>query len=223
MSVQIVISGNRVIAHGTGFSVSGNTVENESTGKVYDNATIATVESVPDDIDSVGYEYHAGVFVPCAPYGTGDNNGYFMEVCKDCATPRSTGIPIKGGLGLDNFQQPIVDALKWDSLAEVSISKRWSNTNGVELVFPVDDTSDYVDFRVVIKDATGNGKYTAAMGSISATIGTSAAEEISISDALLLRASKRCGDFVKLELFIAPVELTVQELHATFELQGRGE
>lgn len=147
MSVQIVISGNRVIAHGTGFSVSGNTVENESTGKVYENATIATVESVPDDIDSAGYEYHAGRFVPCAPYGPGDKNGYVMEVCPECATPRNSGIPMS--------------VLKWETLSEVVFSEDIYSTGtskNYTVQFPISDISeinkDYPDLRLLIKNGS---------------------------------------------------------------------
>ena len=139
MSMQIVISGNRVISYGTGFSVSGDTVENESTGKVYNNATIATVESVPDDIDSVGYEYHAGRFVPCAPYGRGDHNGYLMEACTDCATPRKTEIPTRW--------------FKWESLATVSASVD-SAEKIRSIQFPVDNLSDYAELRVIMKSGT---------------------------------------------------------------------
>lgn len=145
MSVQIVISGNRVIAHGTGFSVSGNTVENKSTGKVYDNATIATVESVPGDINSVGYEYHAGRFVPCAPYGKGDNNGYFMEVCTSCATPRSSGIPIKGGIKFENLADDVKDEInkkiKLDDLAD-------EVTDEIYKEIGFDDLADDVKYEI---------------------------------------------------------------------------
>jgi hypothetical protein len=93
MSVQIVISGNRVLAHGTDFSVTGDAVECASTGRIYQNATIATVDSVPDDIDSVGYEYHAGRFVPCGPFGKGSGNVAIL--CNDdCKALKDSGIPI---------------------------------------------------------------------------------------------------------------------------------
>lgn len=94
MSIQIVTSGNRVLAHGTGFSVSGDTVENESTSRIYKNATITTVDSVPDDIDSVGYEYHAGRFVPCGPFGIGKGN--VAVLCnEDCKALKDSGIPME--------------------------------------------------------------------------------------------------------------------------------
>ena len=93
MSEQIVISGNRVLAHGTDFSVTNNAVVCESTSRVYNNATIATVDSVPDDIDSVGYEYHAGRFVPCGPFGKGSGNVAIL--CnEDCKAIKDSGIPI---------------------------------------------------------------------------------------------------------------------------------
>ena len=92
--MQLVLSKNRVIAHGENFLAMGGVVINTETGAKYENATIAECNGCPSDINEVGYEYHAGVFVPCAPYGKGRGNGYFMEVCPDCATPRNSGIPI---------------------------------------------------------------------------------------------------------------------------------
>lgn len=93
--MQLVLSNNRVLAHGENFISMGGTVINTETNKVYQNATVAECDGCPSDIDTVGYEYHAGDFVPCAPYGAGDNNGYVMEVCTNCAAPRNSGIPIR--------------------------------------------------------------------------------------------------------------------------------
>lgn len=94
--MQLVLSNNRIIAHGENFLSLGGVVINTETGAKYENATIAECEGgCPSDINEVGYEYHAGVFVPCAPFGKGNNNGNFMEVCETCATPRNSGIPIK--------------------------------------------------------------------------------------------------------------------------------
>ena len=93
--MQIVLSGNRVIAHGENcFLAMGGTVICEETGTAYQNATVAEVDDVPADIDSVGYEYHAGVFVPCAPYGS-TSDGYLMVAC-DCGTPKKTGVKVEG-------------------------------------------------------------------------------------------------------------------------------
>lgn len=92
--MQLVLSNNRVIAHGENFLSMGGVVINTETGATYNNATIAECKGCPSDINEVGYEYHAGVFVPCAPYGKGNNNGYIMEVCGECATPRNSEIPI---------------------------------------------------------------------------------------------------------------------------------
>lgn len=92
--MQIVLSGNRVIAHGEScFLAIGGTVVCEETGKAYSNATVAEVDVLPADIDRVGYEYHAGVFVPCAPYGMTED-GYLMGACFECGTPRYTDISI---------------------------------------------------------------------------------------------------------------------------------
>lgn len=104
--MQLVLSKNRIIAHGENFLSMGGVVINTETGAKYENATVAECEGCPSDIDKVGYEYHAGVFVPCAPFGVGNNNGYFMEVCKDCATPRNSGLPIKD--------------IKWSTVGSVS-------------------------------------------------------------------------------------------------------
>lgn len=105
--MQLVLSNNRVIAHGENFLAMGGTVINTATGAKYENATVAECDGCPSDIDSVGYEYHAGVFKPCAPFGKGNNNGYFMEVCETCATPRSSGIPIKKGIKLENLNEEV--------------------------------------------------------------------------------------------------------------------
>ena len=85
--MQLVVSGNRILAHGEGFLAMGGTVVNTETGKVYQNATVVECDGCPSDINEVGYEYHAGQFVPCAPYGTTEE-GYIMVSCLECATPR---------------------------------------------------------------------------------------------------------------------------------------
>ena len=97
--MQIVISNNRVIAHGGEYIAMGGTVICEATGKAYQNATVAEVDCVPCDIDLVGYEYCAGTFVPCAPYGI-EEDGYVMVVCKECATPKRSNILISEMLGV---------------------------------------------------------------------------------------------------------------------------
>ena len=62
--MQLVLSNNRVITYGENFLVTGDNVINTETGEKYENATVAECENCPSDIDKVGYEYHAGVFVP---------------------------------------------------------------------------------------------------------------------------------------------------------------
>lgn len=115
--MQLVLSNNRIIAHGENFLAMGGVVINTETGAKYENATIAECNGCPSDIDKVGYEYHAGVFVPCAPFaGNGNNNGYFMEVCESCATPRNSGIPIKGGLKLENLNETLAKQLSKTTL-----------------------------------------------------------------------------------------------------------
>ena len=86
--MQIVLIGNRVVAHGENcFLCMGGTVICEETGKAYPNATVAEVDAIPTDIDTVGYEYRAGVFVPCAPYGKTED-GRILLACDECGTPR---------------------------------------------------------------------------------------------------------------------------------------
>lgn len=90
MAYQIVLSGNRVISYGANCFISvGGTVICTTEPKVYANATIAECDSLPADIGRVGYEYHAGEFVPCAPYGTGTGN--IAVVCDDCKTIKDSG------------------------------------------------------------------------------------------------------------------------------------
>lgn len=118
MAKQIVVSGNRVLAHGEDcFNAFGNGVVCTDNARIYENATAVNVDYIPADIDSVGYEYHAGEFVPCAPFGEGDNNGYFMEVCTSCATPRSSGIPVA-----EFFKKPSM-VLLWENASLNSIFK----------------------------------------------------------------------------------------------------
>lgn len=89
--MQLVLSGNRIIAHGENcFICMGGTVICKDTGRVFQNATVAECDGCPSDIDQVGYEYHAGEFVPCAPYGVGTGN--FAVVCDDCKTIKDSGI-----------------------------------------------------------------------------------------------------------------------------------
>lgn len=92
--MQLVVSGNRILAHGENFLAMGGTVINTETGKTYQNATVVECDGCPSDIGEVGYEYHAGQFVPCAPYGKADD-GAIMVACDECATPRRSGIRIK--------------------------------------------------------------------------------------------------------------------------------
>lgn len=88
--MQLVVSGNRILAHGEDcFLAMGGTVICTKTGRVFQNATVVTdCENCPADIDEVGYEYHAGEFVPCAPYGVHGIDGHIMVSCGDCATPK---------------------------------------------------------------------------------------------------------------------------------------
>lgn len=135
--MQLVLSNNRIIAHGENFLAMGGVVINTVTGAKYENATVAECDGCPSDIDKVGYEYHGGVFVPCAPYGVGNNNGYFMEVCETCATPRSSGILVKD--------------LKFDKIASGSIESTRPST--AVITFPVSESvlAEYSMLRYRIK------------------------------------------------------------------------
>lgn len=95
MSKQIVVSGNRILTYGENCFVSmGGTVICPDTDRVFQNATIIECNNIPSDIDSVGYEYHAGNFVPCAPYGKGTRAGNVAVVCnEDCKAIKDSGIP----------------------------------------------------------------------------------------------------------------------------------
>lgn len=140
--MQLVLSNNRIIAHGENFLALGGVVINTDTGAKFDNATIAECECAPSDIGQVGYEYHAGVFVPCAPFGMGNNKGYVMEVCTECATPRNSGIAIK-------------DLGEWETLAEITVNKQGNGTStsvSETVSFGVDLASFYniTDVAVVV-------------------------------------------------------------------------
>ena len=95
MAKQLVLSGNRVIAHGEDCFLSmGGTVICPESGRVYQNATVAECAECPSDIDEVGYEYHAGAFIPCAPYGKGGGN--LAVLCpNDCKSIKDSGISSK--------------------------------------------------------------------------------------------------------------------------------
>ena len=90
--MQLVLSNNRILAHGENFLAMGGVVINTETGAKYENATIAECSGCPSDIGVVGYEYHAGRFVPCAPFGKGTGN--IAVYCNDCKTPRDSGMHI---------------------------------------------------------------------------------------------------------------------------------
>ena len=98
--MQLVLSGNRIVGHGENcFVCMGGTVVCTETGRVFQNATLAECEGCPSDIDVVGYEYHAGAFVPCAPYGIDNGEGFIMVACKECATPKRSELSVEDILG----------------------------------------------------------------------------------------------------------------------------
>lgn len=97
--MQIVLSNDRVIAHGGEYIAMGGTVIDTANGKAYQSATVVEVNCVPCDIDEVGYKYRAGNFIPCAPYGIDNGNGFIMVACQECATPKRSKIPVENILG----------------------------------------------------------------------------------------------------------------------------
>lgn len=91
--MQLVLCNNRVMAYGENFLSMGGVVINTETGAKYENATITECDSTPSDIGVVGYEYKAGQFVPCAPYGKGD--GTVPVLCgDDCKATKDSGIQL---------------------------------------------------------------------------------------------------------------------------------
>lgn len=96
MATQLVVAGNRILAHGVDCFLSmGGTVICPETGRVFQNATVVLCDGgLPSDIDKVGYEYHAGDFVPCAPYGVGDGN--LAVVCgQDCKSIKDSDLSLQ--------------------------------------------------------------------------------------------------------------------------------
>lgn len=91
--MQLVVSGNRILAHGEDcFLAMGGTVICTASGRVYQNATVVTCDGCPSDIGERGYEYHAGQFVPCAPYGKSED-GYLALLCgEDCRAIKDSGL-----------------------------------------------------------------------------------------------------------------------------------
>lgn len=94
MAIQLVVKGNRILSYGEAcFYQIGETVFCPLRQKVFKNATIVICEDdLPADIDSVGYEYHAGKFVPCAPYGVGGGN-IAVVYGEDCKVIMDSSIP----------------------------------------------------------------------------------------------------------------------------------
>lgn len=65
---QLVLSGNRVLAHGEDcfLATCGGVVVCTDTGRIFENATVATYDcDCPGDIDEREYEFLAGRFVSC--------------------------------------------------------------------------------------------------------------------------------------------------------------
>lgn len=178
--MQIVLVGNRVVAHGEDcFLCMGGTVICKETGKAFSNATVAEVDTIPADIDTVGYEYHAGVFVPCAPYGVGA--GELMVACEECGTPKRSKVTAdaEGGLHIPGYLTGakiadetatalgLTDATVNGALEKVvdAAFLKVKKTTLVDLeigdTFPITETIDGVTtqraFRLITKDYNGTG------------------------------------------------------------------
>lgn len=164
--MQLVLCNNRIVAHGENFLAMGGVVINTETRAKYENATVAECEGCPSDINEVGYEYHAGTFVPCAPYGKGNNNGFFMEVCETCATPRSSGIPIKKGLKTENFHESVTAA----ALGGVNFLLMWENPNPMSnfpsCTIPITETAFFFIVEYVNGQSLVLGNFYGADGGI---------------------------------------------------------
>ena len=92
--MQLVLCNNRVMAYGENFLAMGGVVINTDTGERHEHATIAECDCVPSDIGQRGYEYRAGEFIPCAPFGKGDGN--VPVLCgNDCKATKDSGIPLE--------------------------------------------------------------------------------------------------------------------------------
>ena len=135
--MQLVLSNNRVLTYGENFIALGGVVINTETGKKYDNATIAECDCVPSDINDVGYEYHCGEFVPCAPFGKGSGN--IAVVCNhDCKSIKDSGIPIShfpetitySGNALTYTKLPQLVLISCNHNSMGTIYKRWG------IIFP---------------------------------------------------------------------------------------
>lgn len=119
--MQLVVSGNRILAHGSGFLAMGGTVINTDTGRAYQNATVVECDSCPADLDKVGYEYHAGQFVPCAPFGVGDGN--LAVVCgEDCKSIKDSGFSMANVRDMYNKIALIMEDVAEMNLTVVSSS-----------------------------------------------------------------------------------------------------
>lgn len=98
--MKIVVKNNRVLAHGGEYIALGSTVIDTESQKVFTDATIAECENCPPDIDSAGYEYRGGEFVPCAPYGVGTGN--VAVVCNEsCKSIKDSGFSIDTFAGME--------------------------------------------------------------------------------------------------------------------------
>lgn len=168
--MQLVLSNNRVIAHGENFIAMGGTVINTVTGVKYENATIAECEGCPSDIDSVGYEYHAGQFIPCAPYGKGSGN--LAVLCdRDCKAIKDSGVPLKkitqaqllweNASPTSNFAKQTITLANddWDILIVETCN------NGGSVI--VSETSNNTDVHYYYETSTG--KYVLRKRNISVT------------------------------------------------------
>ena len=127
--MQLVLCNNRVLTYGENFISLGGIVINTATGRKYENATIAECDCVPNDIDSVGYEYHCGDFVPCAPFGKGTGN--IAVLCDgDCKSIKDSGMSIADIKWTETITYTGYEQLQFSKLPKlVFISGKNSNSD----------------------------------------------------------------------------------------------
>lgn len=189
--MQLVLSNNRVIAHGENFLAMGGVVINTETETRYEKATIAECEGCPSDINEVGYEYHAGVFVPCAPYGKG--NGNLAVLCdNDCKAIKDSGVSLNKVAQFQLLWENASPNSEFEAQTITLASDDWSfllceSTEGTNIItseskalFQAKPVSSKLEIRTreieeitttTIKFATGDLHIISTSGSLSHNIG----------------------------------------------------
>ena len=151
--MQLVLSGNRVLAHGEDCFISmGGTVICNDTGKTYQNATVAQCDNCPSDIDEIGYEYHSGVFIPVAPYGKTNGTGNILVADEDCKAQKDSGIsvdslqPLNCELILDTGDKTVITEMPDWFTTDNYVRYRVHLYHGMS---GQDGTSMFIDFDIL--------------------------------------------------------------------------